>query len=378
MIARHDRQVGAGEPRHEDRAPRRRRSHREKGEQQGMRHPLRVNLYQVVRISIIGAGPAGALAAVRLARAGADVAPFDPRTRAKSRAAEVSPAARSPSSRDVLDIAALPLVVVTSADVESPAGAAARDETAHVPLIDRGATVASSLVVLSRSVLDRALVDAAVNSGARLIPEKAVAVMCGRRRMIVRTDRGEYESDHVPRRRWRNQPRSEDAGHALPAPADIDGCRLFRARQSNVGDHSADDLRTGRLRLVVSSSRSPRGWRVRAGDPQDHRATAARADASVARPPRPRGSLAAAIRVADSERGIRRREAVDVRRTGVDAAGRCRGPGGSADARRHFLCVAFRCLGSRGARPYRSTWPATHTPSASGPLFTPSSPVPHS
>ena len=150
-----------------------------------------------MRISIIGAGPAGAMAAVRLARAGADVSLFDP-THPREKPCGGGLTGRALALvADVLDIAALPLVVATSATVEPPLGTAPHQQPAHVPLIDRGASVDSSLVVVSRAVFDRALVDAAVAAGARLLPEKAMAVIRGRRGMIVRTDRAEYESDHV-------------------------------------------------------------------------------------------------------------------------------------------------------------------------------------
>jgi flavin-dependent dehydrogenase len=80
---------------------------------------------------------------------------------------------------------------VKSATVEGP------ERTAHVALNDRGATAASSLLVISRAVFDRALLDAALAAGARLVPEKAVDIAAGRLRMIVTTDRGEYEVDQV-------------------------------------------------------------------------------------------------------------------------------------------------------------------------------------
>jgi geranylgeranyl reductase family protein len=144
-----------------------------------------------MRVAIIGAGPAGAMAAVCLARAGASVTVFDPsHPREKPCGGGLTGRALSLVS-DVIDVGSLPAVVVKSATVESP------DQTAHVALIDRGPTADSSLLVVSRAVFDRALADAALAAGARLIPEKVVDVAACRASMIVTTDRGEYEIDQV-------------------------------------------------------------------------------------------------------------------------------------------------------------------------------------
>lgn len=150
-----------------------------------------------MRISIIGAGPAGAMAAVRLARAGASVWLFDPtHPREKPCGGGLTGRALALVS-DVIDIGALPAVVVKSAIVEPPSAAASAQRTARVPLVDRGATPDSSLLVLSRAIFDRALVDAAASAGARLVPEKAIAVSRRGSAMVVRTSRREYESDYV-------------------------------------------------------------------------------------------------------------------------------------------------------------------------------------
>src|SRR3989337_2330638 len=104
-----------------------------------------------MRIAIIGAGPAGAVAAVRLARSGASVTLFDPsHPREKPCGGGVTGRALALVA-DVIDICSLPSVVVQSATVEG------RERTAHVSLIDRGATPGSSLLVFSRAVFDRAL-----------------------------------------------------------------------------------------------------------------------------------------------------------------------------------------------------------------------------
>ena len=144
-----------------------------------------------MRVAVIGAGPAGAMAAVRLARAGASVMLFDPsHPREKPCGGGLTGRALSLVA-DVIDIRALPSVVVRSADVEGP------ERTAHVPLVDRGASPQSSLLIFSRAVFDRALVDAAVASGARLVPEKCVDVIRHGSHMTVCTGRARYDIDQV-------------------------------------------------------------------------------------------------------------------------------------------------------------------------------------
>jgi geranylgeranyl reductase family protein len=144
-----------------------------------------------MRIAIIGAGPAGAMAAVRLARAGAPVALFDPsHPREKPCGGGLTGRALALVS-DIIDIHSLPAVVVTSAAVEGP------ERAAHVALIDRGVTQDSSLLVVSRAVFDRALVNAAIAAGAHLVSEKVVDLTHHGSRIAVRTDRGEYEFDQV-------------------------------------------------------------------------------------------------------------------------------------------------------------------------------------
>ena len=144
-----------------------------------------------MRIAIVGAGPAGAMAAVRLARAGASVALFDPtHPREKPCGGGLTGRALALVS-DVIDVPSLPAVVVKSATVEGP------ERAAHVALIDRGATPGSSLLVISRAVFDRALADAAIAAGARLVPQKVVDLVHHGSRTTVRTDRSEYEFDQV-------------------------------------------------------------------------------------------------------------------------------------------------------------------------------------
>src|SRR5918999_3709661 len=144
-----------------------------------------------MRIAIVGAGPAGSMAAVRLARAGASVTLFDPsHPREKPCGGGLTGRALALVS-DVVDIASLPVVVALSATVEGV------ERSARVPLVDRGATAGSSLLIVSRSVFDRALVDAAINAGAELRPEKVVDVVSRAPRMCVHTARDIYEFDQV-------------------------------------------------------------------------------------------------------------------------------------------------------------------------------------
>ena len=150
-----------------------------------------------MHIAIVGAGPAGTMAAVRLARAGVRVSLFDPsHPREKPCGGGLTGRALELVS-DVIDIAKLPAVVVTSANVEPPNGTG---DAASVPLLDRGVSAASSLLVLSRAVFDRALVDAAVAAGAELVSEKVVDVHArpnAGSAMVLRTDRREHRADFV-------------------------------------------------------------------------------------------------------------------------------------------------------------------------------------
>src|SRR5438128_8332341 len=118
-----------------------------------------------MRVAIIGAGPAGAMAAIRLARAGASVQLFDAsHPREKPCGGGVTGRALALLA-DVVDVETLPAVVVKSATVEAQENGSRTPFPARVDLIDRGIARESSLVVLSRAVFDAALVKAAVGSG---------------------------------------------------------------------------------------------------------------------------------------------------------------------------------------------------------------------
>ncbi len=152
-----------------------------------------------MNIAVIGAGPAGAMAAARLARAGATVALFDPsHPREKPCGGGLTGRALALVA-DLIDIRSLPSVVIESAVVEPPTpprGGRSPDTAATVRLTGSRATTAS-LVVLSRAVFDRALVDAAVAAGARLVPEHAVHISRHGTQFIVRTNRREHRADYV-------------------------------------------------------------------------------------------------------------------------------------------------------------------------------------
>jgi flavin-dependent dehydrogenase len=131
------------------------------------------------------------MAAVQLARAGASVTLFDPaHPREKPCGGGLTGRALA-LVKDVIDITSLSAVTVKSALLEGS------ERTADVPLVDRGATTDSSLLVVSRAVFDRALTDAAIAAGAIFLPERAVDVAHRGRRLAVQTDRAVHEFDHV-------------------------------------------------------------------------------------------------------------------------------------------------------------------------------------
>lgn len=145
-----------------------------------------------MNIAIVGGGPAGAMAAIRLARAGAHVTIFDhSHSREKACGGGVTGRALALIS-DVIDVDTLPAIVVRRAVVEPATDFHDAAIQAPVDLIDRGLTPGSSLVVASRAIFDKALVDAAVAAGATLIEEKVVAISRGDTRFAVRTSRREY------------------------------------------------------------------------------------------------------------------------------------------------------------------------------------------
>ena len=156
-----------------------------------------------MNVAVVGAGPAGAWAALKLARAGASVTVFDP-----SHPRE-KPCGGGVTGRAVelivgeLGAWPVPVVSVREARFEramaSPAESApARDgHAAVVRLIDRGLSTDSSLLVASRAAFDRALLEAAVGAGATLIAERVIDVDCGANGALIRTRSAGYRADFL-------------------------------------------------------------------------------------------------------------------------------------------------------------------------------------
>jgi geranylgeranyl reductase family protein len=154
-------------------------------------------------VAIVGAGPAGAWAAVHLARAGAHVTLFDhshPREK---------PCGGGLTGRAVALIAQelgnLPVPMVAARDARFERAMAstaipAREREGNavsVPLIDRGTCPDSSLLISSRAALDQALVDAAIERGARLVPERVLDVVSSTDGVTIRTHAGTHRAGMV-------------------------------------------------------------------------------------------------------------------------------------------------------------------------------------
>ena len=297
-----------------------------------------------MRIAIIGAGPAGAMAAVRLARAGASVALFDPsHPREKPCGGGLTGRALALVS-DVIDIPSLPAVVVKSATVEGP------ERAAHVALIDRGATPDSSLLVISRAVFDRALADAAIAAGARLVPEKVVDLVRHGARMTVRTDRGEYEFDQVL-----------GADGATSVVRKKLARPFARAQLSVAAGFFVHGSTASSIAVKTTLEQPGYLWSFPRTDhlavgicaAAEHHATSGRLRAQssgmdrATRPPSEHASRA--VRVAHSEHRLSRPTRGQPGRRGMDAARRRGRAGRSADAGRHLLRAGVRPVGGRRA-----------------------------
>lgn len=129
-------------------------------------------MYHDVRadVAIVGAGPAGAWTAYRLARSGARVVIFDPsHPREKPCGGGITGRALA-IVQDAIDRAALPTVVVGAARFVSTGRA---DDAAGEAVVPLGA---GSLVVADRAAFDAALLDAAVRAGAELCASRVVDV----------------------------------------------------------------------------------------------------------------------------------------------------------------------------------------------------------
>jgi geranylgeranyl reductase family protein len=151
-------------------------------------------------VAIVGAGPAGAWAAVNLARAGARVTLFDhshPREK---------PCGGGLTGRAVAlmasELGGLPFPLVTAREARFERAMPSASEPAEerdgdavaFPLVDRGASPDSSLIVTNRAVFDRALVDAAIARGAALITERVMDVAHDRDGVTIRTEISTYRA----------------------------------------------------------------------------------------------------------------------------------------------------------------------------------------
>ncbi len=142
-------------------------------------------------VLIVGAGPAGAWAALKLAEAGARVVMLDsshPREKPCGGGLTGRAIARVES---VIGSRGLLSVTVDRARFQ----AESTNRLAVVPLATAGFSGGSSLAVLSRTDFDRALVDAALDRGARLVPERARDVACTARSAIVSTASRAWHAD---------------------------------------------------------------------------------------------------------------------------------------------------------------------------------------
>jgi geranylgeranyl reductase family protein len=136
-------------------------------------------------IAIVGAGPAGAWAAYRLASAGARVVIIDGSHPREKPCGGGLTARAMDIVRPALDIGRLPCVTVPAAHFSYES----RD--VHVPLPCTGAM--PSLVVTARRDLDAALLEAAIAAGATHIPLRAVDVVGERSGWRIETRSGAIE-----------------------------------------------------------------------------------------------------------------------------------------------------------------------------------------
>jgi glycine/D-amino acid oxidase-like deaminating enzyme len=130
------------------------------------------------------------MAAIRLARAGASVTIFDAsHPREKPCGGGVTGRALALIA-DVVDIASMPAVMVKAAIVEEPDTTDVMSAvTVRLPPSPgpRRTDTPTDLVVISREIFDKALLDAAVRSGAQLIAEKVTDISRLDRAWSVRT-----------------------------------------------------------------------------------------------------------------------------------------------------------------------------------------------
>ncbi len=150
-------------------------------------------------VAVVGAGPAGTAAAWRLARAGARVTLFDASHPREKPCGGGLTARAMELVRPMLGSNELPGVSVRSVRFES--GPVGGGSFTSFPIPSRAPDAAgsgeSALLVVSRRVLDEALVAAATAAGARLIPERVRQVEVGKPGVRLTTTGGTYDADVV-------------------------------------------------------------------------------------------------------------------------------------------------------------------------------------
>lgn len=142
-------------------------------------------------VAIVGAGPAGAWAAYRLARRGVRVTIFDPsHPREKPCGGGVTPRALALAS-DAIDASRLPARTITHARFTG----SNRRHDISTPL-DRD-ELGRALLVVSRADFDAALLSAAQNAGADLVHARATDVSVESSGVTIQTNRGRYGAAFV-------------------------------------------------------------------------------------------------------------------------------------------------------------------------------------
>ncbi len=138
-------------------------------------------------------------------------------------------------------------------------------DAVSVPLVDRGTCPDSSLLITSRAALDQALVDAAVERGARLVPERVLDVVSSTDGVTIHTHVGTHRAGMVLWGRRGQQSGPSSLCHAVFASATLGRDRLLRARHFVARSRDSMGVESTWVFVVVPASRPPCGWRLRAG-----------------------------------------------------------------------------------------------------------------
>jgi geranylgeranyl reductase family protein len=144
-------------------------------------------------VAIVGAGPAGAWAAYRLARAGARVTVFDgSHPREKPCGGGITGRTLALIEEIRPDDAFRAVPVARASFAAAPAQRDAPADAVEFPLFARRASPDRTLVVASRAAFDGALLEAAVRAGARHVERRAVDVAVRPDGVEVRTADGTH------------------------------------------------------------------------------------------------------------------------------------------------------------------------------------------